>query len=85
MIPIYNRVVITGLGILCPVGREVASTWESLINGKSGVDYITLFDPESFVTKFAGEVKDFNPTDYIARRQALHLDRFAQAAPTCLV
>ncbi|TET17034.1 MAG: beta-ketoacyl-[acyl-carrier-protein] synthase II [Dehalococcoidia bacterium] len=75
-----NRVVVTGIGISCPVGLNASSTWEALIAGKSGIDYITLFDPEPFDTKFAGEVKGFEPTDYISRREARHLDRFAQLA-----
>jgi len=77
---INNRVVVTGIGILCPVGRNASSTWEALIAGKSGIDYITLFDPEPFATKFAGEVKGFNPTDYVSRKQARHMDRFVQLA-----
>jgi len=72
--------VVTGIGILCPVGRNVSSTWEALIAGKSGIDYITLFDPEPFATKFAGEVKGFEPTDYVNRKQARHMDRFVQLA-----
>ncbi len=80
MSTINNRVVVTGIGILCPVGRNVSSTWEALIAGKSGIDYITLFDPEPFATKFAGEVKGFEPTDYVNRKQARHMDRFVQLA-----
>ena len=55
-----NRVVVTGIGILCPLGLDTSTTWEGLIAGKSGIDYITLFDPEPFDTKFAGEVKGFD-------------------------
>lgn len=80
MSTINNRVVVTGIGILCPVGRNASSAWEALIAGKSGIDYITLFDPEPFATKFAGEVKGFNPTDYVSRKQARHMDRFVQLA-----
>jgi len=75
-----NRVVITGIGILCPLGLNVAATWEALIAGKSGIDYITLFDPEPLETKFAGEVKGFEPTDYINRKDARRMDRFTQLA-----
>ena len=75
-----NRVVVTGMGILCPVGLDIATTWEALIAGKSGIDYITLSDPAPFKTRFAGEVKDFDPTDYMSRREAQHLDRFTQLA-----
>ncbi len=55
-------------------------TWDNLIAGKSGIDYITLFDAEQMATKFAGEVKDFEPTDYINRKDARRMDRFAQLA-----
>jgi 3-oxoacyl-[acyl-carrier-protein] synthase II len=76
----YNRVVVTGIGILSPIGLDVSTTWEGLIAGKSGIDYITLFDAESFDTKIAGEVKGFEPTDYINRKDAHRMDRFAQLA-----
>ncbi len=75
-----NRVVVTGMGILCPLGLNVADTWDALIAGKSGIDYITRFDPEPMETKFAGEVKGFEPTDYINRKDARRMDRFAQLA-----
>ena len=75
-----NRVVVTGIGILCPLGLDILATWEELIAGKSGIDYITLFDPEPFDTKFAGEVKGFEPTDYINRKDARRMDRFTQLA-----
>ena len=71
---------ITGLGIVCPVGKDVATTWEGLIAGKSGVNYITLFDAARFETQFAGEVKEFEPTDYVSRKDARRMDRFAQMA-----
>ena len=80
MLTINNRVVVTGIGILCPVGLNASSTWEALIAGKSGIDYITLFDPEPFATKFAGEVKGFEPTDYVSRKEARHMNRFIQLA-----
>jgi len=75
-----NRVVVTGIGILSPIGLNMATTWEGLIGGKSGIDYITLFDAESFDTKIAGEVKGFEPTDYINRKDARRMDRFTQLA-----
>ena len=75
-----NRVVVTGIGVLSPLGLNVSATWESLIAGKSGIDYITLFDPEPLETKFAGEVKGFEPTNYMSRKDARHTDRFAQMA-----
>ncbi len=75
-----NRVVVTGMGILCPLGLNLAATWEALIAGKSGIDYITLFDPEPLETKFAGEVKGFEPADYISRKDVRRMDRFTQLA-----
>ena len=75
-----NRVVVTGIGILCPLGLDILATWEGLIAGKSGIDYITLFDAEPFDTKFAGEVKGFEPTNYINRKDARRMDRFSQLA-----
>ncbi len=76
----YNRVVVTGMGIVCPLGLDTASTWESLIAGKSGIDYITTFDTGRFATKFAGQIKGFEPTNYINRKDARRMDRFAQLA-----
>ncbi len=73
-----NRVVVTGIGILCPLGLDTTTTWEGLIAGKSGIDYITLFDAQPMKTKFAGEVKGFEPTSYISRKEARRMDRFAQ-------
>jgi len=72
--------VVTGIGILCPLGLDASVTWESLIAGKSGIDRISHFDPEPFDTKIAGEVKGFEPTDYINRKDARRMDRFAQLA-----
>ena len=66
--------------MLSPLGLDTASTWESLLAGRSGIDYITLFDAEPLEIKFAGEVKGFEPTDYISRKDARHMDRFTQLA-----
>jgi len=75
-----DRVVVTGIGTLCPLGLDTSTTWEGITAGKSGIDRITLFDPEPLTTKFAGEVKGFEPTDYINRKDARRMDRFAQLA-----
>ncbi len=75
-----SRVVVTGIGMMSPLGLNLSSTWEGLIAGKSGIDYITLFDAEPFNTKFAGEVKGFEPTDYLSRKDAHRMDRFTQLA-----
>ena len=77
-----NRVVVTGIGIICPLGLNLSQTWESLVSGRSGIDYITLFDANAIAckTKFAGEVKGFDPTNYIDRKSARRMDRFSQFA-----
>ena len=75
-----NRVVVTGTGVMCPLGLNTSTTWEGLVAGKSGIDRITLFDPEPYDTKIAGEIKGFQPTDYISRKDVRHMDRFTQMA-----
>jgi len=79
---VYNqrRVVVTGMGVISPVGLTVSDTWEALISGKSGVDYISHFDPAPFDTKFAAEVKGFDPIVYVTRKEAHRMDRFTQFA-----
>ena len=73
-----NRVVITGVGIISPLGLDRGSTWKNLVDGKSGVDTITAFDPEGYQTTIAAEVKDFEPESYVGRKQARRMDRFTQ-------
>jgi 3-oxoacyl-[acyl-carrier-protein] synthase II len=68
------------MGIMCPLGLDIPTTWEGLTTGRSGIDYITLFDASELDTKFAGEVKGFEPADYINRKDAHRMDRFAQMA-----
>jgi 3-oxoacyl-[acyl-carrier-protein] synthase II len=75
-----QRVVVTGIGAFTPLGLDMATTWENLIAGKSGIDYITLFDATPHETKIAGEVKGFDPNNYINRKDARRMDRFAQLA-----
>ena len=75
-----NRVVITGIGIISPLGLSTSENWEALLAGKSGIDNITLFDASKHSTRFAGEVKGFEPTRYINRKEARRMDRFAQFA-----
>ena len=75
-----KRVVVTGLGALTPIGNNVEAYWQALLAGKSGAARITRFDPEKFKTQFACELKDFNVTDFIDRREARRMDRFSQYA-----
>ncbi|SFB74312.1 beta-ketoacyl-ACP synthase II [Zunongwangia sp. SCSIO 43204] len=75
-----KRVVITGLGALTPIGNNISEYWDGLVNGKSGSGPITHFDPEKFKTKFACELKDFNPLDHFDRKEARKLDKFTQYA-----
>lgn len=75
-----KRVVVTGLGALTPIGNTKEQYWDGLVNGKSGAAPITYFDTEKFKTKFACEVKNFNPTDFIDRKEARKMDKFAQYA-----
>ena len=73
-----NRVVVTGLGALTPVGNTVDEAWKNLLAGKSGAAPITLFDPSKFKTQFACEVKGFDPLAYIDRKDARKMDRCTQ-------
>jgi len=75
-----KRVVVTGLGALTPIGNNLSEYWEGLKSGKSGSADITYFDTEKFKTKFACELKNFNPLDHFDRKEARKLDRFAQYA-----
>jgi len=75
-----RRVVVTGIGVISPLGLDVPSMWQSLIQGRSGVDYITQFDASRFDTKFAAEVKGFDPAQYMDRKDARRMDRFSQFA-----
>ena len=75
-----NRVVVTGLGAITPIGNTVNEYWNSLINGVSGADMITLFDASKFKTRFACEIKGFEPTAFLEKKEARKLDRFAQIA-----
>ena len=73
-----RRVVVTGLGALTPVGNSAPETWEALVNGKNGIAPITAFDATNFKTQFAGEVKNFDITLMMDRKEARKLDRYSQ-------
>ena len=75
-----KRVVVTGIGALTPIGNTLQEYWNGLINGVSGAAPITLFDASKFKTKFACEVKNFDPLQYLDRKEARKIDRFTQIA-----
>ena len=75
-----ERVVITGLGSVTPLGLDTSTFWQNLIAGKSGVARITRFDPSDLETQFAAEVKGFNPAQYMDNKEARRMDRFTQFA-----
>jgi 3-oxoacyl-[acyl-carrier-protein] synthase II len=73
-----NRVVVTGLGVVSPIGLGVDEFWKALTAGKNGVSRVTRFEPSLFSSQMAAEVKDFIPEDWMDRKNARHMDRFAQ-------
>ncbi len=75
-----KRVVITGLGCVSPLGNNVPDTWDGLLAGKSGVDYVTAYDAREFKTKIAAEVKGFDGTTLFGSRESRRMDRYTQLA-----
>ena len=75
-----NRVVITGMGALSPLGNDVDTFWRRLVAGESGIEPIALFDVEGFSCTIGGEIRDFNPQDYMDRKSARRMARFSQLA-----
>ena len=73
-----RRVVVTGLGLISPVGNSVQEGWANLLAGRSGIAGITKFDASAFSCRFAGEVKGFNVEDYMPGKEARHMDTFIQ-------
>jgi 3-oxoacyl-[acyl-carrier-protein] synthase II len=73
-----KRVVITGLGAITPIGKNLADYWDGLLQGKSGVGAVTLFDASEHACQIAAEVKDFDPHEYLDKKDAKRMDRFAQ-------
>ena len=80
-----RRVVVTGVGAITPVGNDVATTWRALVEGKSGAAPITKFDASTFPVRFACEVKGFDPSAYMERKEAKRADPFTQYAVACAV
>jgi len=75
-----KRVVVTGIGALTPIGNSLQEYWNALINGVSGADFITQFDASKFKTRFACELKNFDPLNFLDRKEARKIDRFTQTA-----
>ena len=75
-----RRVVITGLGVVTPLGIGVEKTWQGLTTGQSGITKITRFDASNYACQIAGEVKDFNPSDYIDKKEIKKMDTFIHYA-----
>jgi len=75
-----RRVVISGVGAVSPLGNDIETSWKALLEGTSGIDYIKSFDTSAFETKFAGELKDFDPLKYMDRKEVKRTDRFIQLA-----
>ncbi len=75
-----KRVVVTGLGLITPLGTGVEKSWKAICAGESGIDRITRFDPTEFSSRIAGEVKDFNPEDYIEKKEIKKMDTFIHFA-----
>ena len=73
-----NRIVITGMGAVTPVGNNVEEVWNSLIQGRSGISKITKFDVTDYPVTIAGEVKNFNPEEYIDKKSVRKMDLFTQ-------
>jgi 3-oxoacyl-[acyl-carrier-protein] synthase II len=75
-----KRVVVTGLGVVSPIGNSVEAFWKSLLEGRSGVRRLACFDPTHFTSKIAAEVKDFDPSAYLSAKEMKRMDRFVQFA-----
>ena len=75
-----RRVVVTGMGALTPIGNDVPSFWDSLVNGRSGITRITTFDPEKTASKVAGEIKDWDPESVMSKKEIRRNDRYVQYA-----
>ena len=75
-----NRVVVTGIGVISPIGTGRETFWKALLAGTNGIERISRFDPAEYAAQIAGEVKDFDPTLYIDKKESKRMDRYAQFA-----
>ena len=71
-----RRVVVTGMGVISPVGNSLSAAWENVCNGVSGIDTVTEFDVSPLATQIAGEVRDFDVTNYLSGKEARRYDKF---------
>jgi len=78
-----KRVVVTGIGALTPLGNTLEDYWNGLLNGVPGANFITQFDASKFKTRFACELKNFDPLNYLDKKEARKIDRFSQIALIC--
>jgi 3-oxoacyl-[acyl-carrier-protein] synthase II len=77
---VLRRVVVTGLGLVTPLGTGVEKTWKAICAGESGIGRITRFDPTGYDAQIAGEVKDFDPAQFIEKKEIKKMDRFIHYA-----
>ncbi|MGI6306415.1 MAG: beta-ketoacyl synthase N-terminal-like domain-containing protein [Bacteroidales bacterium] len=75
-----RRVVVTGMGALTPIGNNLQDFWKNLVDGVSGAELITRFDPSRFKTRFACEIKEYDPSRYLDRKESRKMDRYTQYA-----
>ncbi len=79
-IPVSRRVVVTGIGLICSVGNDTDSVWQAILAGKNGIERITLFDPSQYPCQIAGEVKNFDPANFIDKKEIKKMGRFMHFA-----
>jgi 3-oxoacyl-[acyl-carrier-protein] synthase II len=72
----HRRVVVTGMGAVTPLGNDLASTWDGIVNGRSGIGPVTHFDTTGFTTRIAGEIRDFDPTAFVSPKDAKKMEPF---------
>ena len=75
-----RRVVVTSLGLVCPCGKTVEESWRNILSGQSGIDRISAFDASAYDSQIAGEVKDFDPLEFMEKKDARRADRSVQLA-----
>ena len=79
-----RRVVITGMGLVSPLGNDMATSWDGIVNGRSGLGPITTFDTEGYSTKIAGEIRGFDPTAFVSPKDVKKMDSFIHYGLACI-